>query len=76
MLNLVVADGRRAIVSRYVSDPSEPANSLYVHTGSRYVCEEGVCHMLASEQHTVIVASEPLSDDVAVESGDVSISPI
>ena len=65
LLNLVLCDGQRAVVSRYVTDTSMPANSLYVHTGRRYVCDEGLCRMIEPEEGSgaVIVASEPLSND-------------
>ncbi len=64
-LNLAVTDGECAVASRFVSDVDHTANSLYVHTGRRYVCEGGVCRMLdAEEAHgATIIASERLSDD-------------
>ncbi len=69
LLNLALCDGRRAVVSRFVSDMSAPANSLYVHRGHRYVCKDGVCLMLARGEGVgaVIVASEPLSEDAGWE---------
>ncbi|MEM7356823.1 MAG: hypothetical protein AAF657_38770, partial [Acidobacteriota bacterium] len=69
LLNLALCDGQRAVVSRYVSDDSEKANSLYVHSGRRYVCEDGVCRMLDPDSGSgaVIVASEPLSKDAGWE---------
>ncbi|MCZ6854885.1 MAG: class II glutamine amidotransferase, partial [Gammaproteobacteria bacterium] len=36
LLNLAVADGKCAVVSRYISRDPDKANSLYVHSGSRY----------------------------------------
>ena len=65
LLNLALCDGERAVVSRYVTDASLPANSLYVHSGRRYTCEEGLCRMIEPEEGrgAVIVASEPLSKD-------------
>ncbi len=65
LLNLAVADGKCAVVSRYISRDPDKANSLYVHSGSRYLCEGGVCQMVPASEgnHAVIVASEPLSDD-------------
>jgi len=65
-LNVAVTDGERAVVSRFVSDPQrDAAATLYVSAGRRYACEDGVCRMLPSlgEDHAVLVASEPLSDD-------------
>ena len=63
-LNLVLTDGRKAVVTRFVSGDHD-ANTLFVHSGSRYVCEGGLCRMIEPnpEEHTVIIASEPLSDD-------------
>lgn len=65
LLNFALCDGERAIVSRYVTDANLPANSLYVHVGRRYACENGVCRMIEpdSSRGAVIVASEPLSQD-------------
>lgn len=64
-LNTVLCDGQRAVVSRFVSHPDENANSLYVHSGQRYTCEDGLCRMLDPGEGAgaVIVASEPLSED-------------
>ncbi len=65
LLNLAVADGRRAVVSRYITRDPERANTLYVHAGGAYRCEAGVCRMVEASQRNqaVIMASEPLSDD-------------
>lgn len=65
LLNLVLCDGERAVVSRFVSDVDHLANSLYVHSGHRYVCEQGTCRMLQPGEGSgaVIVSSEPLSED-------------
>ena len=62
-LNLAVSDGECAAVSRHTSGPAEEANSLYLHDGGNYVCEDGVCRMAPEgEGHgAVIVASEPLT---------------
>jgi predicted glutamine amidotransferase len=64
-LNLAVADGRRAVVSRFCSGDPEKAHSLYVHAGGSFVCEDGVCRMRSSEggSRAVMVASEPLTKD-------------
>jgi len=63
-LNLALTDGRKAVVTRFVSGDHD-ANTLFVHCGSRYVCEGGLCRMIKPDpdEHTVIVASEPLSED-------------
>ena len=65
LLNLVLCDGQRAVATRFVSDDSVPSNSLYVHQGRRYECEDGLCRMVPAEEgaRAVIVASEPLSED-------------
>ncbi len=63
-LNLVVSDGRSAIVSRYSTEGTTP-NSLYVHTGHRYSCEAGNTKLLPCEEPTVLVASEPLTPDAS-----------
>ena len=66
LLNLALSDGTCAVVSRYISHTPEKANSLYVHAGRRYVCEDGICHMVDPDHPhpgAVIVASEPLSQD-------------
>jgi glutamine amidotransferase len=68
-LNLAVTDGRRAVASRFTTDAPSKASSLYVHEGKRYVCKDGVCHMVSPDvgQGAVLVCSEPLSDDVGWE---------
>ncbi len=65
-LNVAVSDGRHAAVSRCTTDALGRADSLYVHTGRRYVCESGVCRMIepsGGAGPAVIVSSEPLSAD-------------
>lgn len=62
-LNLVVTDGRRAVVSRYSSD-GRPPNTLYVHTDCQYACDEnGVGRLVPTDSGAVLIASEPLTDD-------------
>ena len=63
-LNVAVTDGQSAVVSRYCKSPGE-ADSLYLHTGKKYVCEGDTCRMIAPGDAgpSVIVASEALSDD-------------
>ncbi len=65
LLNIAVTDGHCAVVSRYISRKPEKANTLYVHTGRRYVCDDGLCQMVEpeNERGAVIIASEPLSKD-------------
>jgi glutamine amidotransferase len=64
-LNMVVSDGERLVAMRYVSNhATEEPLSLYYSEGSRYECEEGVCHMLPAEaeNRSVMVVSEKLTD--------------
>ena len=83
-LNLAVSDGLSAVVSRYVSRGPKRANTLYVHTGSSFVCVDGLYKMAEPDKgtHAVVVASEPLgtnsewtvvpeSSIVVIESGSV-----
>ncbi len=64
LLNLVVADGDRAVVSRYASGDTEPP-SFYYLTGEQYICDNGKCQMLNSggPVSSLIVASEPLTEE-------------
>lgn len=65
-LNLALSDGRAAVALRFTTDRSYAGESLHLHRGRRYVCEDGMCRMLAPEDGAagaVIVASERLSDD-------------
>lgn len=63
LLNMVVSDGERSIVSRYATH-GEDAPTLYARTGGQYVCIDGECRMVDSDSaQTVIVASEPLTGE-------------
>ena len=64
-LNLAVTDGRRAVVTRFTTDPAGRAETLYLHEGRSYVCEDGVCRMIepGEEGGAVLISSEALSDD-------------
>jgi ergothioneine biosynthesis protein EgtC len=66
-LNLAVTDGVLAVVSRFHSDESERSHSLYVTTSRPSFCEEAGLPVGdgADRNRSVIVASEPLDDDVA-----------
>lgn len=64
--NLAVSDGVQSVVCRYTDDEPENAESLHLHTGHTYVCEEGMCRMLPvgeGDDVAVIVSSEALSED-------------
>jgi predicted glutamine amidotransferase len=64
-LNVAVADGTRAVVTRFTTASPDTAPSLYLHQGRRYVCQAGVCRMIEPDEGhgAVIVSSEPLSQD-------------
>lgn len=64
-LNVAVSDGVRCVALRYTDGPPEDALSLYVRSGSQYVCDEGVCRMVSggSGKISVMICSERLSDD-------------
>ncbi|RMF75106.1 MAG: class II glutamine amidotransferase [Acidobacteria bacterium] len=64
-LNLVVGNGREAVACRFADDPDTVPETLYVHTGRRYVCEGDRCRMVEPEagHDAVLVSSERLSDD-------------
>ncbi len=65
LLNVAITNGRFMVATKYVSDPGETPNTLYHSEGSRYECQEGVCHMVQKgdpAQHAVLVVSEKLTD--------------
>ena len=65
-LNFAVSDGKRAVVSRYATGEAD-APSLYLHAGKKYLCEDGVCHMVEADQEhqAVMIASEPLTEETS-----------
>jgi len=65
-LNLAVSDGVAAVACRFTTGDPGDAASLYLDTGRRYLCDGGVCRMVEPErgQGAVIVASEPLGDEL------------
>ena len=65
LLNLVLTDGELTVITRYISPGSQAPHSLYLHMGSAYECVDGICHMRDRSEsgNTVLVASEPLSQD-------------
>jgi glutamine amidotransferase len=68
--NLAVSDGKRAVATRCGTGDKDKIPSLYWHQGRRYVAENGICRMVDYDvrSDTVIIASEPLSDDPGWES--------
>ncbi len=65
LLNAVFTDGREALACRYTSGDPDRANTLYLHRGRRYVCDDGICRMLepGTGDAALLVSSEPLSSD-------------
>ena len=65
LLNLVLTDSNRTVVTRYISDREQEAHSLYLHRGAAYECIDGVCRMRNAgvSNDAILVASEPLSED-------------
>jgi predicted glutamine amidotransferase len=63
-LNIAISDGTQAVAIRCATEDVKMP-TLYWHEGRRYVCENGIAHMVDFDvrSDTVIVASEPLSDD-------------
>lgn len=64
-LNFAVTDGIHSAVTRYTTKADYDGESLYLNYGRRYVCEEGLCRIVAPHESggAVIVTSERLSDD-------------
>jgi glutamine amidotransferase len=63
-INAVLTNGADAVACRYTTDAPEEGSSLHLNQGQRYICEEGVCRMIDTvNSGSVIVSSEPLSDD-------------
>jgi predicted glutamine amidotransferase len=63
---MVVTDGRETVGSRYVDAPGKKPLSLHHTEGSRYVCDAEGCTMREAntDEQAVIIASEPLTDEV------------
>ncbi len=64
-MNLALADGANAVVTRFTDGTDDTAQSLYVNSGRRLVCRDGQSRMLEPErgEGAVVVSSERLSDD-------------
>ena len=64
-LNLAVTDGDQVVVSRCVVGDPDEGNTLYIHSGKRYVCDENDQSHFAEpddQGSAVVIASEPLFD--------------
>jgi glutamine amidotransferase len=61
--NFAVTDGKSVIATRYVNDNIKEPASLYISSGTKFECRNGICRMLQAEQneHAVIITSEPLT---------------
>ncbi len=65
LLNFLITDGKNTVISRFSSSEETEANTLYTFQGSRYTCENGVCHIHDDAgKQVVLVASEPLTKEV------------
>lgn len=64
-LNLALSDGVHAVACRFTTDGPDGADSLYIHSGRRYICEGGLCRMIeaSASEGAVLITSEPLSAD-------------
>ncbi|MBI1382657.1 MAG: class II glutamine amidotransferase [Planctomycetaceae bacterium] len=64
-LNFALSNGHSSVVTRFTTLEGYAGESLYLHRGRRYVCEEGVCRMIDADEQggAVILSSERLSDD-------------
>lgn len=63
MLNTVLTDGQSLLVSRYVSDTSTPALSLF-YTQETRVADSMKLRLNPRNSHFLLIASEPLCDDL------------
>jgi ergothioneine biosynthesis protein EgtC len=63
-LNTAITNGKFLVCTRYCSDPAIEPLSLYYSTGARYVCQDGVCHMVSASpgEASALVVSERLTD--------------
>ncbi len=63
--NMVITDGKRMLATRYSTQPEKENRTLYLATGSRYVCEGNVCRMIQEDTRgSILIASEKLDDFV------------
>ena len=63
--NFVLTNGHSSLAVRFTTDTPEKALSLYLNYGKKYICENGVCHMLEDpgDERAILVCSEPLTED-------------
>jgi glutamine amidotransferase len=62
--NFAVTNGQDVIATRYVNNDTNDPASLYITSGAKFECREGICRMLPAgqQEHAVIIASEPLTN--------------
>jgi predicted glutamine amidotransferase len=65
LLNIALANGTEAVACRYSVCRDGESPSLHIHTGKSYACPDGISCLVepGDEGHSVIVSSEPLTDD-------------
>lgn len=62
-LNTCITNGRFMVGTRYCSATDEEAPSLYYSTGSQYICRNGVCELVQSqEKRAAMIVSEKLTE--------------
>ncbi len=63
-LNTCVSNGKFVVATRYCSHPDYDPPSLYYATGTKYVCENGICRMVEAEpgKCSAMVVSERLTE--------------
>jgi len=66
-VNAVLCNGREAVACRFSNLTGSEAPSLHLHTGKLYSCASGTPQLLEADEdmHSVIIASEPLTDDTS-----------
>lgn len=63
-LNLCITNGQQLLASRYTSDPTKEARTLYYSLGSEFQVKEDICHMgdFQKKRGCILVVSEKLND--------------
>jgi len=66
-VNAVLTNGASAVVCRYTNAPHGLSASLHIHTGRLYTIRHGLPELVEADEdaHSVIVSSEPLTDDAS-----------
>ncbi len=64
-MNFVLSNGNTSVAVRFTTDNPDYADSLYMNSGRKYKCEDGVCYMVEpnEDDRAIIISSEPLSKD-------------